>query len=874
MKKTGPKAPRNCDNSVMPEIVTAKAQTPMLKQYLGIKSQYPDAILFFRLGDFYEMFYEDATEASGILDIALTSRNKKDAESVPLCGVPYHSVHPYIAKLLSAGKKVAICEQMEDPSLAKGVVRREVVRVITPGMVLDESVLEADRPNYSAALFGEKKVGLAVIDISTGYFTCGMVDSFDSLANELLKLDPKEILIPKSWEGNGRDDALFRLLPRLLISSIEEREFSGEGLLLFEGADWLCKNSPDAAKAAGALWHYTCYTQKGSPPHVTTLYPLEREKILVLDEAVQKNLELLKTQDGEKRGSLLHFLDRTLTPMGARKLRGWLLNPLLDLQKISERQEGIELLLNSYALQESLAENLKAISDLERLVGRVAIGTANARDLLALGNSLKVLPTLKNVLEKEGRLFQKLAPKLEGFETIATEILRTISEAPPLALKDGGLIQSGIHTELDELRAIQGEGKGVIARLEAKEKTATGISSLKVKYNRVFGYYIEITHTHREKVPLHYIRKQTLVNAERYITPELKEIEEKVLGATEKIQRIEYELFVQLRNRVAQFGGAIQQGADAVATADVLFSLAKVAAAKRWTAPQMTQEDRIEILEGRHPIVEELSSEQFVSNDLLLDDKENRFLIITGPNMAGKSTVMRQVALIVILAQIGSYVPATKATIGLRDKIFTRVGASDRLARGESTFMVEMTETAHILRDATPKSLIIVDEIGRGTSTYDGVAIAWAVAEYIHNEVKAMTLFATHYHELIDLPQECSGMKNFNIAVKEWNDKIIFLRKLVPGGTSRSYGVEVAKLAGLPQSVITKARQILEEWESFSAKREESLSHQMSLFVPPKEVKTSGEKTALSELRALDFNQMTPIQALEFLATLKEKIKT
>ncbi|MBI4223590.1 MAG: DNA mismatch repair protein MutS, partial [Deltaproteobacteria bacterium] len=749
-------------------------------------------------------------------DIALTSRNKGESEPVPLCGVPYHACQPYIAKLLAAGRKVAICEQVEDPSQAKGIVKREVVRIVTPGMVFDEQALEADTPNYLVGVTGSKELSFAYLDISTGEFCAGVLPSFETFLDEAAKLDPKEILYPADWPEAFREK-LKRHFPTALLQSVKEESYAPGGLNGLETV-------PQARPAASALWNYACFTQKGNLAHVTAIAPHRIEQFLILDESAQKNLELLKTQTGERVGSLWQMLDETLTPMGARKLRGWLLNPLRNLKEIQARQRAVQTLIDSFSLQECLEKGLKGIGDLERAMGRVAIGSANARDLVMLGNSLALFPDLTAGLKGETGLLGEGREALGGFEEPARKIAEILVEDPPFQLKEGGLIREGVDAELDELRKIQKSGKGFIASLEEKERKATGINSMKVRFNKVFGYYLEVTHTHKEKVPAHYIRKQTLVNAERFITPELKEYEEKVLHAEERIRQLEYEIFLRLREEAAGWGPKIQKAADRIAALDCLFSLSKVALSRRWVCPEVNEGDGIAIEEGRHPIVEALSAERFVPNDVRLDGGENRFLIITGPNMAGKSTVMRQTALIVILAQMGSFVPASRAQIGLVDRIFTRVGAMDRMARGESTFMVEMVEVAHILKEATPKSLVIIDEVGRGTSTYDGVAIAWAVAEHIHNQVKAKTLFATHYHELIDLANACEGMKNFNIAVKEWNDQIIFLRKLVPGGTNKSYGVEVAKLAGLPKTVIDRAKEILAQWESLPDRRKKQLS--------------------------------------------------
>lgn len=841
--------------------------SPMLNQYLSIKAQYPDSVLFFRIGDFYEMFFEDAVEASKILDITLTSRNKGEAEPVPLCGVPWHSCQPYIARLLSAGKKVAICEQVEDPKVAKGVVKREVIRVVTPGTILDESGLEKGKPNYLAALCGGDDLFFACLDLSTGEFRAGGVPhheggalaSLDGLLEELAKLDPREILVPKYFP---HEEALRDRFSQALLTVLEESEFNPAPMDVFHGAEEVRKIFPEALKPAGALWHYICATQKGAPPHITALTLHETARFLVLDESARANLEL---------DALLQLIDRTGTPMGSRLLRRWLYYPLTDPGAIRQRQEAVALLMAGSPLTEVLERNLPKIYDLERLTARVAMENANARDLAALGSSLGTFPSLIAVLQGFAGILGPCAEDLSGFEPLVGQISKTLAEDPPFVLKEGGLIRPGIHPELDELRGIRGHGKDFIAALEEREKHRTGIGSLKVGFNKIFGYYIEVTHTHREKIPADYIRKQTLVNAERYITPELKAYEEKVLGAEERIRRIEYELFVELRVFAAGWVQKIQKAAATVARLDSLFALAKTAHALRWVCPEVNAGAVLAIEEGRHPLVEAFSKERFIPNDVFLDGEENRFLMITGPNMAGKSTVMRQSALIVILAQMGSFVPAGRAQIGVVDRIFTRVGASDRLSKGESTFMVEMKEAAHILKEATARSLVIIDEIGRGTSTYDGVAIAWAVAEFLHNRIKAKTLFATHYHELIDLARFCTGMKNFNIAVREWNGKLVFLRKLVPGPTSKSYGVEVARLAGLPAEVITRAKEILARWEEFAREREEGLGHQMSLFSSGAKKEAASNPVA-EELAKMDLNNLTPLQALEFLAYLKGKI--
>ena len=842
-------------------------QTPMLKQYLSIKNQYPDTILFFRLGDFYEMFYQDAEVASKILEITLTSRNKGSAEAVPLCGVPHHAAQSYIAKLLASGKKVAICEQVEDPKEAKGVVKREVTRIVTPGTVLDEEVLEATQPNTIVSAVEQKGAfGFAHLDISTGHFAGGQTAEWHALIETLSKLEPKEILIPRSWENGPHEKQLRENFAFSLINLVDEPKFDPQAVQHLSQEAQLQQKAPLSLAAAGCLWHYACYTQQGPPPHLKSLAYHTTESYLAIDDSAQKHLELLQTQDRERKGSLLHLLDETACALGARLLRQWLLYPLIAVEKINERQEAVQQLFQSPMLAEGLRKTLAEISDLERLMGRVALGSANARDLVALKRSLKSFPKVIQSLKSTSGLLQQLQKPLCGFDLLTQKIDQTLIDEPPLAIKEGGLIRDGVHAELDELRAIQKSGKGFIAALESKERQQTGIASLKIRYNSVFGYYIEITHTHREKVPVHYIRKQTLVNAERYITPELKNYEEKVLGAEEKIQRIEYELFGELRQSVMQWAAAIQNAAAGIATLDVLQSFACVAQKYHFVRPTLHENFVIHIEEGRHPIVEAISTERFVPNDIHLDEAQ-RFLMITGPNMAGKSTVMRQVAIIILMAQMGSFVPAAKATIGVVDRILTRVGAFDRMSRGESTFMVEMIEAAQILKTATAKSLILIDEIGRGTSTYDGVAIAWAVAEHIHQKIGAKTLFATHYHELIDLPDENPGMKNCSIAIREWNDRIIFLRKLVAGGTSKSYGVEVAKLAGLPTEVIGRAREVLRLLEAQHAKKDLS---QLPLF----QVSPPTHHPALETLAGLNLDQLTPLDALTKLHDLKKMLKS
>ncbi len=877
-----------------------------MKQYLEIKNQHRDAILFFRVGDFYEMFYEDAQTASKILEIALTSRDKNKEEAVPLCGVPYHAASTYIAKLIRAGWKVAICEQMEDPKQARlqsgpGIVKREVVRVITPGTVIEPDLLESREPLYIAALYldGSKRIdpagpdsitkviGLAYLDLSTGEFRATELHDPSRLNHELSCIDPKELLLPQRMKDlanhligtQGQSSASdgsggwpiqylpdwhfsFDLAEQLLLSHFRVQSLDGYGL----------NGRPAVIAAAGALIRYVTDNQKGSVQNVTSLKWHSLENHMVLDPVTQRNLDLVRsTMEKTKDTTLLAVLDRTQTPMGARLLREWLLRPLLDLPEIEKRLATVEAFVEDYSTRVEFCSKLSQVYDLERLIGRISLGAANARDLIMLKRSLKGLPDIKKLLRPcQAPIIQEMLPHWDDLEDIFRMIDQMITEEPPAQLHEGGLIKDGVHSPLDELRSIARDGKGWIAKLEAQERKCTGIDSLKVRYNQVFGYYIEITRANLHLVPQDYIRKQTLVNAERFITPELKTLEEKVLGAEGQIIELEYKLFEEVRLKIAQEAVRIQAMAHLLATLDVLTALADVAHTHHYIRPQVTEGREIRIVDGRHPVLERLfTAESFIPNDTLLDGEENRLLIITGPNMAGKSTYMRQTALIVLLAQMGSFVPAREAAIGRVDRIFTRVGASDDLASGRSTFMVEMNETANIVNNATAKSLIVLDEIGRGTSTFDGISIAWAVAEYIHTRIKARTLFATHYHELTDLATHHPGIKNLKAAVREWNDEIIFLRKIVEGGADRSYGVQVARLAGLPSEVLQRAKEVLAHLEP-----------QISRVAPPAPGQPSAQpdlfenppsQALLEEIVNLDPLKMTPLEALNKLDELKKK---
>ncbi|GAK57104.1 DNA mismatch repair protein mutS [Candidatus Vecturithrix granuli] len=896
--------------------------TPMIKQYLRIKAEYPDTLLFFRMGDFYEMFYQDAEIASKALQITLTSRKTtKQGEDVPLCGVPYHAVDTYLARLIKQGFRVAICEQVEDPKHATGIVKREVVRVVTPGTVLDTSVLEAKENNFIAAIISsapdhQKKsdaraqiIGLAVLDLSTGEFSLGEFSGaqrFQKLLDELQRFEPKEILIPESHEQAATlaERRVMEAYNTACLTTFSDMAFqyrTAKKVLLdhfqvYSLAGFGCQDTPHGVSAAGALLQYIQTTQKTALPHIRKLSILRSENFMLIDYATQRNLELYKTiADHARSGSLLGLLDKTMTSMGGRMLQKWMRYPLVNVLEIHERLEAVEELKDDIILRGDLREQLRGIHDLERLITRLTLSAANARDLVALKLSLFRIPELRTLLKSaRSPLITRLVQACDELQDVAQLISHAIEDEPPVTLRDGKLIRAGYNEELDELRTISREGKTWIASLERKERQRTKINSLKIKYNKVFGYFLEITRPNLHLVPDDYIIKQTLVNAVRYITPELKEYEEKVLGAEDKILELEYALFQEIRQAVAQEVDRVMRTAENIAILDVLAALAEVADHNRYVKPEVNANDCIEITEGRHPVIEQMKlGEPFIPNDTLLDCQENQFLIITGPNMAGKSTYIRQVALITLMAQLGSFVPAKKAMIGVVDRIFTRIGASDNLSRGESTFMVEMNETANILNNATRKSLLILDEIGRGTSTFDGMSIAWAVAEYICQQetIGARTLFATHYHELTELASMLSGVKNYNVAVREWQDQVIFLRKIVEGGADQSYGIHVAKLAGLPLAVIQRAQEILQELEQTKlhehgaftprtdakfdlppskkpARRIRSrLSSQLSLFGEPP------IHPVIEILQALDVNALTPLEALNLLHKFQQDVR-
>lgn len=801
--------------------------TPLMKQYREIKRRHLDAILLFRMGDFYEMFDQDAVTASKVLEITLTARNKSKGIETPLCGFPFHALDGYVAKLIRRGFKVAVCEQVEDPKLAKGIVKREVTRVVTPGTVLDANLLEAKDNNYLAALYPALDgYGLAVLDISTGAFFLAEAPGKGNLAELdtlLARFMPREIVLPK---GHAPEEGLSALLRRYTqaVNGCDDWTFDREtaNRTLLDHFKTLTLDGFGVSgmklgiSAAGAALRYIEDTQKTALANVLRITPFRTREHMVLDGACRRNLELARNiHDGSGRGTLLSVLDRTVTSPGGRKLREWLLNPLMDPAEIEQRLDAVGELKESHQLRSGLRTALGDVYDLERLISRVSLGAANARDLLALKQSLAALPGLRAlVAPANAKLLYDLAAGWDDLTDVREFIESAVADDPPLSLREGRLIKKGYDAGLDELRSVSSEGKGWIARIEQRERERTGIGSLKVSYNRVFGYYIEVTKANLANAPQDYIRKQTLANAERFITPELKEYEDKVLGAEEKILDLEYTLFQQVRERAALQTVRIQDMARRLAVLDCLASFAEVAAAQNYARPRIAEGDTLRIVEGRHPVIEQLfADERFIPNDTLLDCEDNQLIILTGPNMAGKSTYMRQVALITLMAQAGSFVPAREAEIGLVDRIFTRVGASDFIARGQSTFMVEMTETADILNNATDRSLIILDEIGRGTSTFDGISIAWAVAEYLHSKIRARTLFATHYHELTELALTMDRVKNYTVAIKEWNDQIIFLRRVVEGGADKSYGIQVARLAGLPRPVIERAKEVLANLE-------------------------------------------------------------
>jgi DNA mismatch repair protein MutS len=802
--------------------------TPMMKQYHEVKRRFPGKLVFFRLGDFYEMFYEDAVLASRELEITLTSRNKdKGGVPIPMCGVPYHSVDGYIARLMKKGYKIAICEQVEDPKTAKKLVHREVTRVLTPGTVVEETLLEPKDHNYLGSLYvTDQGVGLAFMDLSTADFLATQFsgeDAWQKAIDELTRFFPKELVIPENssnemrqklnrewseeWVASPVDDWAFNLdyAQRILLEHFNLASLDGFG----------AAGQSFSISAAGALIHYLRDSQLASLGKVATLRFFEPSDFMTLDASTVANLELILALDGSKKGSLFSFLDLTRTGMGARLLKSWLLLPLLDLDELERRQDAVEALVSALQTHGRLTAKLSGIYDLERLISRVMVGVAGPREVLALRDSLRIIPTIRGLLQEfSAQRLREIRERLDNLEDIVSLIETSISDDPPASSSDPGIIKPGYSQELDELRAIRHSGKGYIASLETRERQSTGIPSLKVKFNQVFGYFIEVTNSNLPLVPAHYLRKQTLVNCERFVTEELQKYEEKVLGAEERIAVLEKDLFIQIRKAIAAQGARVQSTARLLGELDAYASLSELAVKNDYVRPKLTNGDEIYIRQGRHPVVE-LQSRPFIPNDLYLNATTDQLTILTGPNMGGKSTYLRQTALIVILAQMGSFVPAKEARLGCVDRIYTRVGASDNLARGRSTFMVEMIETANILNTATNRSLILLDEVGRGTATFDGLSLAWAIAEYLvqNPAARAKTLFATHYHELTKMAEVHPGVKNYCMAIQEVGKEIIFLRRVTPGVADKSYGIEVARLAGMPREVLHRANEILERLE-------------------------------------------------------------
>ena len=858
------------------------ADTPMVRQYKKIKLLYPDAILFFRLGDFYEMFYDDAKTASKVLGITLTSRNKSQSNPMPLCGVPYHSAEPYLAKLLENGYKVAICEQVEDPKLAKGIVERKVVKVLTPGVILDTEHLEEKTNNYLACLANyNENWAVAFADISTGELKSSSFSSAEELQNELANLQPREILIPEGSDSYKHFKNISNDSWKPIFSKKEQYlwdlESCSDLLKNYLGVKTLqsfrLENKPESIISLGVLLNYLLSTQIDDMPPLKNPVYYEKNDFLQIDETTRSNLEILKTIRGDtKSATLLSVIDMTLSAMGARLLKQWINYPLIDSEKINERLARVQKLKDNVNLKRNLRSCLKEISDIERIITRISTCSAKPRDLGAIRDSIVFIKEIKTILKDfHATEFGALEGELDNLDDIYEIIKQSIVEEPPNSIRTPPVIKEGFNGQLDELRNITKHGKKWIAQLEAKEKEITGINFLKIGYNKIFGYYIEVTKPNIHLVPETYIRKQTLVNAERFVTPQLKEQEEKLLGAEEKILELERQLFEQIRKKVELQSDRTRKTSAVISEIDVLCSLAEIAERNNYIKPEINNSDFIKLEGSRHPVIEStLLDERFVPNDIDLDTKENQLLLITGPNMAGKSTLIRQVALCVLMAQIGSFVPAKKASIGVVDKIFTRVGASDNLSKGQSTFMVEMVETAYILRNATEKSLVILDEIGRGTSTFDGMSIAWSVAEFLH-DVGSKTLFATHYHELAELSKDNQRIKNFNVCVKEIDDKIVFLRKLLPGAASHSYGIEVAKLAGIPDEVIGSAKKVLYNLEKIQSKIKSNITEdQLKLFKNKQEHKKENE--LIEQIKNLDLDNMTPLQALAKIAELKEKL--
>ncbi|MCY2975858.1 MAG: DNA mismatch repair protein MutS [Planctomycetota bacterium] len=872
--------------------------SPMMRQYEDAKAVSGDALLFFRMGDFYELFHEDAKIAARVLGLTLTSRDKSE-NRVPMAGFPHHQLEGYLAKLIRSGYRAAVCEQMEDPKQAKGIVKREVTRIVTPGTLTDDALLDPRASNLLIAIcpsVNDKQqdsrrglVGIAWVELSTGRFEAGVYHA-SQLHDELAKLEPAEVLTHEEdlayaktiansstldappWAQAKRPSWQFGLdeSQRVLCQQFGIRDLAGMG---WEDGDEL------AIRAAGAAMAYLLETQRNTLSHIQSVIPARQGRFLEIDAATRLSLELTHTIRGSGRqGSLLEVMDRTLTPMGARRIAQWLASPLIDRIQIESRLNAVEELVKEKRFRETIRTQLQDVYDLQRLLGRVATGRCGPRDLQQVGTTLEKLPKIKAVLEgRESDRLCQLGMRIDCMETLAQQLRVALVESCPLLTREGGYIRAGYSERLDELRGLAGGGKEWIARYQASQIEATGISSLKIGFTSVFGYYLEVTNTHRDRIPVNFIRKQTLKNAERYITPELKEYEEKVLGAEEQAAAVEYELFVELREAVHQHTAGLQITADTLAELDVLAGLAELAVKQNYVKPKIIDEPRLELSDGRHPVLDAMLAQgTFVPNDTFVGMEHGRILLITGPNMAGKSTYIRQTALLVLMAQMGSFVPAHKATVGIADRIFARVGASDELSRGQSTFMVEMVETARILNTASSRSLVILDEIGRGTSTYDGLSLAWAIVEHLHDKLNARTLFATHYHELVQLEQSHDGVRNYNVAVKEWDDRLVFLHRITKGGADKSYGIQVARLAGIPASVNDRAKDILSQLEIDHLDR----NGQSKISPPPKRTGSHiqmtlfqmGEHPIVDQLKELDITQLTPMAALQLLEKWSNEI--
>lgn len=882
--------------------ISVEDLTPMMQQYMETKKQYQDCILFYRLGDFYEMFFEDALTASKELEITLTGKSCGLEERAPMCGIPYHAVEGYLTRLVNKGYKVAICEQMEDPKLAKGLVKRDVIRIVTPGTNLNVQSLEASKNNFLMCItYLPAKIGISVADVTTGDYYLTEVEDLKKLNDELMKYEPSEIICNEAFLVSGFDVGNLKEKYRISVNALEPHFFDDEGckrvLLRHFKVNTLIglgiEEFPVGMIAAGALLQYLYETQKTELTHFTHIYPYLTNKYMLLDSSTRRNLELSETlRDKQKRGSLLWVLDKTKTAMGGRLLRSMLEQPLIEKAEMERRLDAIEELNRDSVSRDELREYLNPIYDLERLLSKVTYKTANPRDFIAFRNSLEMLPAIKTVLKGfEKAELTEIEKDMDSLQDIYELIVAAIEEEPPISIREGGMIKDGFDETIDMLRSAKKDGKQWLAELEEADRERTGIKNLKIKYNKVFGYYFEVTNSYKDLVPEDYIRKQTLANAERYTTPRLKELEDTILNAEDKLTTLEYDLFCKIRESIAMELERIQRTAKAIARLDVYASLSLVAERNHYVRPKLNEKGIIDIKDGRHPVVEQMiQNDLFIANDTFLDNGSHCISIITGPNMAGKSTYMRQTALIVLMAQVGCFVPAKSANIGIVDRIFTRVGASDDLASGQSTFMVEMNEVANILRNATSNSLLILDEIGRGTSTFDGLSIAWAVIEHISNRklLGAKTLFATHYHELTELEGKMHNVNNYCIAVKECGDDIVFLRKIIKGGADRSYGIQVAKLAGVPDMVIDRAKEIVEQLTDNDitekiqniavdtkgegrAKKQQHLDEvdlaQMSLF------DTVTDEDVIKELMELEVNTMSPLDALNALYKLQNKLK-